>query len=390
VRYWAAVTLAPLVPLVLYGGAAACKGKSKEGPTPIGGSGSSAPVVVADAAIAPNDWTVCEAALKTVPTLPVTRRADAIIAACRPCGDWTPILTWQKLPKDGGPTRTQIEEAMLGCKAYCEPNAKMRFLGTLDDARMKETRTPWRELGEMCREQVSAVPDARYMSAQYFALDRIARDVAARPGGPELLRPIEIPMAPVSVSAVGIQIPDSPLSKPELMRVGVTVTMTDVHIGTLPVATLSAAGVTVTGDPFPGAAVTIKDLPAEVGKRGGKAALFAPSGMPASRVAELMTVGWAEVLYLAVTSQAGAYGIVPVALKNPRSQNNPGVRIKLAASPDEAVKAVKAAGADKLKVGTVMIELDKTATVASLATLIGALAFFEVPVVALVPPPRGP
>ena len=379
-RPWAVVTLAPIVVLA---GVAACKGKSKEGPTPTG-SGTSIPVVVADAAIAPNDWAACETVLKSVPTQPATRRADAIVNACHPCGDWTPILTWQKLPKDGGPTRTQIEDAMTGCKAYCEPNAKMRFLGALDDARMKETRTPWRELGEMCREHVSAVPDARYMSAQYFALDRIARDVAARPGGPELLKPIEIPMAPVSVSAVGIQIPDSPLSKPELMRVGVTVTMAEVHVGTLPVATLGAAGVTVTGDPFPGTAVAIKDLPAEVSRRGATAALFAPSGMPASRVAELVAGGWADTLYLAVTSQAGAYGIVPVALKNPRSQKTPGMRIKLAASPDEAVKAVKAAGADKLKVGTVMIELDKTATVASLATLIGALAFFEVPAVALV------
>jgi hypothetical protein len=376
-----------LAPLVVFAGAVACKGKSKDGPTPAGGSGSATPVV-ADATLAATDWTACEAALKSVPTLPATRRADAIIDACRPCGDWTPILTWHKLPQDGGPTRTQIENAMVGCKAYCEPNAKMRFLGTLDDARMKGTRTPWRELGEMCRDQVSAVPDARYMSASYFALDRIARDVAARPGGPELLAPIELPLPPVSVSAVGITIPDSPLSKPELMRVGITVTMGEVSIGTLPVATLGATGVTVRGDPFPGRAVTVKELPEAVGTLGGTAAVFAPAAMPASRLAELVAHVGPQTLYLAVTAQggAGAYGIVPIALKSPASQKTAGLRLALGASADDAIKAAKAAGAEKRKTGTVMIDLDKTATVASLAKLVGALAFFEVPVVALVPP----
>lgn len=370
---WAAVAFAPLVVFV---GAAACKGeKAEDRPAPIR-SGS-------DAATAVDDWAACQEGLKLAPSLPATRRADAIIAACHPCGDWTPILTWQKLPADGGPTRTQIEDAMVACKAYCEPTAKMRFLGTLDDARMKGTRTPWRELGEMCRDQVSAVPDARYMSASYFALDRIARDVTARPGGPELLAPIELPLAPVSVSAVGITIPDSPLSKPELMRVGITVTKSEISVGTLPVAKLGASGVTVSGDSFPGRAVTQNELPEAIAKLGGKAAVFAPSAMPASRLAEVAAGGWGETVYLAVTSQTGIYGIVPVALMSPRTQKTTGVRLALGASPDEAIKAAKAAGAEKLKAGTVMIEIDKTATVASLATLVGALAFFEVPVVAL-------
>jgi len=379
VRQFVAVALAALA------GVAGCKGKGKAG-EPLAGSGSGSGALPADAAAAPGDWAACEAALKAAPTLPTTRRTDAIIDGCRPCGDWTPILTWNKLPQDGGPTRTQIENAMVACKAYCEPNAKMRFLGTLDDARMNGGRTPWRLLGEMCRDQVSAVPDARYMSASYFALDRIARDVAARPGGPELLKPIEIPMPPVSVSAVGITIPDAPLSKPELLRVGVTVTKTELSIGTLPIATLGAAGVTVTGDPFPGKPVAHKDLADAVGKLGGTAAVFAPSAMPAARLAEIVSGISAQTLYLAVTSKSGAYGIVPIALKPPGSQKVPGLRLALGASADDAVKAAKAAGPDKLKAGTVMIEVDKAATVASLATLVGALAFFDVTVVALVPP----
>ncbi len=378
-RQWVVLALAVV---------AACKGKGTGGNDKPGpGSGSGALPVVADAAVAATgDWATCEAALKKAPTVPATRRTDAIIGGCTPCGDWTPILDWQKLPADGGPTRTQIENAMVGCKAYCEPNAKMRFLGTLDDARMKGARTPWRELGEMCREQVSAVPDARYMSAVYFALDRIARDVAARPGGPELLKPIEIPMPPVSVSAVGITIPDGPVSKPELMRVGVTVTMGEISIGALPVATLGATGVTVTGDPFPGKAVKLTDLAAALAAANGDAALFAPSAMKASRVAEVIAVVAGPRVVLAVTSQSGAYGIAPVDLKSPKSQKTLGLKVKLGATPDDAVKAIKDAGTEALAKGTVLVEIDKAATVAGLSTVIGALAFYDIKVVALVPP----
>ena len=115
--------------------------------------------------------------------------------------------------------------------------------------------------------------------------------------------------------------------------------------------------------------------------------MFAPSGMVASRLAAVVANGAGETLYLAVTSRTGAYGIVPVALKNPRPQKTPGLRLALGASPDDAVKAIKAASTtDQLKTGTVMLSVDKAATVAGLATVIGALAFFEVPAVALVGP----
>jgi hypothetical protein len=356
VRHWVALALVVV---------AACKGKGKVDEKPTPGSGSGQPVV-ADAAAVPDAW--------------------AIIDACRPCGDWTPILDWQKLPADGGPTRTQIENAMVGCKAYCEPNAKMRFLGTLDDARMKGARTPWRELGEMCREQVSAVPDARYMSASYFALDRIARDVAARPNGADLLSLIEIPMLPVSVSAVGIKIPDSPVSAPQLVRLGVTVTMKEISIGTLPVATLGAAGVTIAGDLFPGKAITLKDLPDALEKANTDTALFAPSEMPASRIANVFAVVAKPRVMLAVTSVSGLYGVVPVYLQSPASRATKGLTFKLGATPEDAINAIKDAGRDNLYKGIPLIEIDKATTVAGLARTIGALAFFGVRVVALAPP----
>jgi hypothetical protein len=365
----------------------ACKGKD----TPSTSSGSGSAKELADAGVPPMDWAACEAALKAVPTLPTTRRAQALIEGCQPCGDWTPILSWNRLPADGGPTRSAIELAMAACKAYCEPNAKQRFLGTLDDARMKDTRTPWRELGTMCKEQVSAVPDARYMSAPYFALDRIARAVATHPGGAALLAAIEIPMPPVSVSGVGVRLPDAPTSKPELMYTALTVTVNELSLGALPIARLGASGVTISGDPYPGMSLTANTLPAALAKLPGRVALFAPAGMPASRIVEVVALaGGTTELVLAVTAQAGPggwamYGIVPIALRTAGGKAARGVSLALSASADEAVKAAKAAGVDKLKAGTIEIKIDKTATVASLAMLIGALAFFGVDTVALVP-----
>ncbi|MDB4962984.1 MAG: hypothetical protein JWP01_2983 [Myxococcales bacterium] len=370
--------------------ASACKDKGKDTrDTPTGSAASS--TQAADAGVAPLDWTACKTALEAAPKLPATRRAQALIDGCQPCGDWTPILAWNKLPADGGPTRAAIEAAMLACKAYCEPNAKQRFLGTLDDARMKDTRTPWRELGTTCKDKVSAVPDARYMSATYFALDRIARDVATRPGGPELLGPIEIPMPPVSVSGVGVKLPEAPTSKPELMQSALTVTLTELSLGALPIARLGAGGVTIGGDPFPGASLSAKELPSAIAQRTGRVALFAPAGMPASRITEVVQIaGGKAELVLAVTAQPGPggwamYGIVPIALRPAVAHQVRGVTLALSASADEAIKAAKAAGPDTLRAAPIVIRIDRTATVGSLAALIGALAFFGVDTVALVP-----
>ena len=93
---------------------------------------------------------------------------------------------------------------MAACKACCEPTAKMRFLGTSTTRAARSRGRRGAMLGDVCKEQVSAVPDARFMSAPYFALDRIARDVATRPDGAPLLAAIEIPLPAVTVTGVGI------------------------------------------------------------------------------------------------------------------------------------------------------------------------------------------
>ena len=60
----------------------ACKGKE---PAAKPQNGSAAhPASAADAAVATMDWPGCKAALESVPSLPVTKRAQAIIDALVP------------------------------------------------------------------------------------------------------------------------------------------------------------------------------------------------------------------------------------------------------------------------------------------------------------------
>ena len=129
---------------------AACKGKHDSKGTQAG-SGSAAPI----------QWTVdaaCEKAITKAAAAPLDARPQILIDGCHVCtADWAPIVRWNTRPEDGGPARTAIEKAMLDCHAYCDPNAKQRFLGALDAARGTDMRTPWRELATVCTEQVSAL-----------------------------------------------------------------------------------------------------------------------------------------------------------------------------------------------------------------------------------------
>lgn len=345
------------------------------------------------------DWTRCEQALRTAPGLPPSKRAMAIIDACPVCGDWAPILGWQQAQQEGGPSHRALEDALGACKAWCDPSAKQRFLGLLDDARAKQTRGPWRHLGEVCREAVSAVPDARFMSAPYFALDRIAREVTTRPGGEQLLAPIAIPLPAVTVSGNGPALPVSPLSRPALLAGQITITQADASVGPVPIARLGARGVSVAGDPYPGRSVPLGELASAVaqltggpdGKPGGsthdQVGVFAPEGLPAARLAEVIAAAGAEPLVLAVRARSGPpgwsmYGVVPVVLTAPATPAS--VTIAVTASPDAAVAAIKTADLTALKAAPVRLELAPDATVGSVATVLGVLAFREVPAAALV------
>lgn len=368
--------------------AAACKGKEsdtkqepKVSPHPMP---EPPPVVVAA------DWAVCKAALEASPKTPPTRQVAQLIEACKPCGDWTPLLTWATPTEDGGPKRKDIESTMVGCKAYCDPNAKMRFLGGLDDNRGKDkvNRIPWRLLGEFCKEAVSAVPDARFMSAPYFALDRIARDVAARPEGAKLLAAIDLPLPAASVTGAGLELPTSAVTKPTTAPSQLTITLDDLRIGGLPRAKLGANGVTVTGDEYPGASVKLADLPAALDKLPQPVLVLMPRKMPAARLVDVLAAGKRRTVQLGLAATStlpgwAVYGASPVELTGeidpatlPKDTAQR-LSLTIGASVDDVVKLVATAPASSFTAPPALA-LEPAATVESLATVLGVLAYKDV------------
>jgi hypothetical protein len=310
----------------------------------------------------------------------------ALIKDCQPCGDWTPLLAWNTPVADGGPSYRAIEQVMLACKAFCEPNAKQRFLGTLDAARGQPTRTPWRFLGEICKAEVSAVPDTRFMGAPYFALDRIARALR----DPSLLAAIELPLPALTITGVGIDLPSSPLAAPDAGPAALTIDASQTFLGSLPVARLSASGIQVSGD-YPGAPIEPKALAAALAKPAlaeHPAALLAPSGLAATRLIDVIGAAGGHDIRLAVATQGPPGwiipGTVPISLiAKPAAARAAGVRLALDATADEAIKAARATSRADLLRAPVTIDLGNTATVAGLATLLGALGYFEVKAVVL-------
>jgi hypothetical protein len=370
---------------------AACKGSRHDSP-------AQDPPRPADAAIAPDaNLEGCRAAAARVPTLPPAERAKTLLDACRPCGDWEPLLAWNTPPGEGGPTRAAIERAMLACKAFCDPNAKQRFLGTLDGARGQPTRMPWRLLGEICKAEVSAVPDARFMGAPYFAIDRIARAI----GDPGLLAAIELPLPALSITGVGLDLPSAPLPVLAAGPAALTVDAIQILLGSLPIATLSPAGLEVSAD-YPGTVIEPKALAAALTRpalAGRPIAVLAPYALDAARIADVIGAAGGHDLRLAVAAGGppgwNVPGTLPIALVARPAVG--GVRLVLdsaagagaADAANAADAAITAAPADLAR-GPVTIILERGARVDGLASLLAALAALDVKAVALVKSPAKP
>jgi len=213
------------------------------------------------------DWARCEQALSDSSTLPDSQRTKALLDGCPVCGDWKPLIEWGTLTEDGGPKRLDIMARMDSCRAYCNSDAKRRFNATIDEARGRNSRAPWRYLGEQCGQQVSAVPDARFMSAPYFALDRIARAVAAHSSDDAaLLAKLDLPLPAFSLTGAGLELPDPPENTTPAPAIHITLLGDGVHVGRLPRARLGPNGVTVDfgGEPYPGPAVALDKVSAAV------------------------------------------------------------------------------------------------------------------------------
>ncbi len=307
---------------------AACgKGKSKDAPGP----GSATHVVMhgnADAGVIDIDWKPCEAALRSAATAPLDERPKIVIDGCKVCGDWMPILRWRTPQQEGGPSRAQIEAAMGQCSAYCDPTAKQRFLGSLDNARGGPARTPWRWLGEVCKSAVSAVPDNRFTTAPYFALDRIGRAASAKGGDvANLLAAIEVPLPAVSVTGAGITLPDVETGvAPTAGPIAITVIGGAIHVAKLPRARLGATGVLVDLGNYPGDEVKPADLGATLTKLvGGETtmsiALLAPVALPAEALVPIIAAAsHVAPVYLAANAAGSPEdwdlpGTIPVALE---------------------------------------------------------------------------
>lgn len=339
---------------------------------------------VVDAAV---DWKArCRPALAAAAQQPLARRPRELIDHCQPCGDWSALLRWDIRGDDGGPSRDAIEATLERCTAWCSAAAKQRFLGTLDDARGKRVRTPWRHLGELCGDAVSASPDARFLSAPYFALDRIARAASTDAELAKLLAAIEIPLPPVSLTGDGVTVPLAPVTRPETGRAQITVAAGRVqYVGLLPRARLASTGVVVDHggvEPYPGALTPTAQLAAALARLPGEPiTIIAPIGLPAVRVAEVLVgpsqfvlaaevraapQGWSLLGHVPVTLVAAARDARPVslsiALSDPRSI-------------DAALETLKTATSQQLAAPRLTIARTGGATVSDLAKLLGAFAY---------------
>jgi hypothetical protein len=362
---------------------ASCKGRREASPPD--------PVPAGDAAAPDANLAACRAAAAGVPSLPPARRAQALLDACQPCGPWQTLLDWNTPPASGGPSRAAIEQRMIACDAFCEPNARQRFLAVLDQTRGQPTRGPWRHLGEMCKTQVSAVPDARFMGAPYFALDRIARALG-RTGDLAVLR-IEVPLPALSLSGVGMELPEAPRVDPDAGPDVLSVDSADILLGALPSARLSDTGLAVSGN-YPGAVIAPDRLAARLAAPPAEGAVrrpivvLAPRALAAVRIAQVVAAAGGQDLRLAAAiAGPGGWivpGAVPVALAGRPAG---GVRLALGASSDAAIAAARAASRSDLHRAPPTIEVDAAATAGGLAGLLGTLATLDVTTAAVVAAP---
>jgi hypothetical protein len=353
--------------------------------------GSSPPAAPADAGIADANLDACRAAAARVPGLPPAQRTVALLEGCQPCGEWGPLLAWDIPTADGGPTRAAIERGMSACKAFCDGAAKQRFFDALESARGQDTRKPWRVLGELCKGEVSAVPDARFMTAPYFAIDRAARLV----GDASLLAQIELPLPAISISGSGMELPTSAVVVPEAGPATLTVDAGQFLLGSLPTARLSPAGIRVAGD-YPGARIEPKALAAALGKHGlagNPIALIAPRQLPAVRIYEAVAAAGGHDLRLAVARLELRNWILPATVPvtlTARPGRRAGVRLGLDDTAVDAIKAAQRTPRAKLASAPVVIAVDPSATAASLANLLGALHYLDVKSVVLARAPARP
>jgi len=366
-------------------GVAACGSKRDDAPTR---EPAVAHAATADAGV---DVDGCKAAIAEAAAAPPYARA-AILMKCTVCGDWKPILDWNRMSADGGPARRDLDLALHSCNAPCDTASTKKLASALDAARGTDMRAPWRVLGESCKDKVSAVPDARNMSAPYFALDRIARAIGARNDDTaKQLASLAIALPAVTLSGVGPVLADGITKVHPAPPNVLTAIRSDLRLGTLPTATLSAAGVTVAGD-YPGKPVV--DLAKAMRELGNAPiALISPAQSAASAL--VPAIRGASRFATVVDPKRPSSAPIELAVASPSSPPGWQVPVTIPVALDGKTAAVSirrivmTAGvpADDAKGETgrgVRIELDDVTTVADLAKVLASLAGEGIAVVEVV------
>ncbi|MEO8549842.1 MAG: hypothetical protein ABI678_07705, partial [Kofleriaceae bacterium] len=158
--------------------------------------------------------------------------------------------------------------------------------------------------------------DTRFMTAPFYALDRIARAATSHGGeSANLMAALELPLPAVSVTGNGIVLPDvedgvSPTAGP----LAITMMGDGLHVAKLPRARLGASGVAVDLGNYPGDVVKPADLEAALKKlANGDAtttiAILAPVATPAQMVVPVVaTASKVAPVALAVNAHAAPEG----------------------------------------------------------------------------------
>jgi hypothetical protein len=233
------------------------------------------------------DLSACAATIGKLAGSP-PERVLALIQGWQVCGDWKPILEWATPQQDGGPKRAQILERMGQCQAWCNSNAKDFFTATLDDARGTSQRVPWKQLAEQCKDKVSAVPDGRYVSAPYFALDRIARAAGKDEKLSAALVEVTLQLPPTSATGAPIDVAEtSSVTEPVPDNARLVTVLGDaLYLSSPQLAHLAPTGVVLVANPlppYPGKQLAAGELPALE-----DIVVIAPKAMPANKLFELL------------------------------------------------------------------------------------------------------
>lgn len=256
----------------------------------------------------------CFDALDKLATTPTNARPKLLLDSCHVCGDWKVLLAWNQ----EGTTPESLQATMESCGAFCSGDAKMKFIAAANKAKGTSNDMPWRKLADACGDKVDASTDHRFMSAPYFALDRIGRAVGKTPS-------VELPLPPLSVAGTGIVLPDLDEGvSPKVGTFHISFIGEQIFIGKLPRAKLAAKGLDVAND-YPGEQVALADLPNALKKLVGgdpteSLILLAPHAMPAENlVPVIQAAGPIAPLYLAANAHESPDGwqlpgAIPVAI----------------------------------------------------------------------------